>query len=105
MSLYDRLNELSANDQRIVLDNATEYSERELYERFDSSLNDWYEPYEISRCLFEPADVLKNCDQTTYACWFADFTGNDDLFIEFKGHYYDAVDIERGIDAIEYKRN
>ena len=42
------------------------YSERELCERFNETLNDCYEPIRIGELSYSPADVLESVDKIAW---------------------------------------
>jgi hypothetical protein len=100
MSLYNQFKALSQRQRDKVLELASEVSERDLAERYDSMLDEISEPVRIGALEYLPSEVLKAVDPVAYRCGFADFTGDDDSFVEIDGKHFEARALEEAIEAV-----
>jgi hypothetical protein len=100
MSLFNQFKALSPSQQTKVIELTPEVTERDLAERYDSMLDDCHEPYRLGQLEYSASEVLKAVDPVAYRCGFADFTGDDDSFVEIDGHYFEARALEEAIEAV-----
>jgi hypothetical protein len=79
---YDEFRALSPAQQYSVLEQLDPISDRELHERFDSSLNECLETVKIGTLEYEPAETLRAVDPVAYRCEFSDWLGTNEDFVE-----------------------
>ncbi len=100
MSTYDRIKALSSADRETILADVTNFSDREMEERYKEALNE-QGPVSICGFEYEPATALQAVDPTAYRCGFADYCGTDDSLVEIDGTYYVEYDLEKALDAFD----
>ena len=75
-----------------------QFTDRELHELFDMSLDDCYPMIDICGLEYAPSDALKCVDPAAYRCAFAEWFDAEltaEIFYEHSdGTYHDVEEIE-----------
>jgi len=81
----------------------SEISERELHERYDDMINEFYS-FEKVGGMFKymvPSRVLEAVDPTAYRCGFNDWMdGESDQHVEINGNYHKREELEEALDTL-----